>query len=72
MWYGMTMPGSEAEAAKKMKYISDKAKDRKRDGDRTRGRTRVNINEAYGRWREMREEKSCRSDSDLALLLLDL
>nr|XP_055044376.1 uncharacterized protein LOC129430825 [Misgurnus anguillicaudatus] len=61
-----------AEPAKKKKgLMSEEAKKRKREHDRERARTRVNIGRAYARWRELKEATSCKTDGDLALLLLD-
>ncbi|XP_064190272.1 zinc finger protein 558-like isoform X3 [Anguilla rostrata] len=39
--------------------------------DRSRGKTRVNIGLAFGRWRELREIEGLRNDAELAALLLD-
>ncbi|XDV36009.1 hypothetical protein PO909_005863 [Leuciscus waleckii] len=44
---------------------------KKKAYDQARGRTRVNIGEAYQRWRELKEQKGLTSDAEVALFLLD-
>ncbi|KAM4584545.1 uncharacterized protein PAE49_004061 isoform 2-T2 [Odontesthes bonariensis] len=44
---------------------------RRKEIDRARNKTRVNIGEAFERWRELRELKGFKLDADLAIFLLD-
>ncbi|XP_048100278.1 zinc finger protein 629-like isoform X2 [Alosa alosa] len=63
-----------AEAAtkpKKAKVLSEESKKRKRESDKIRARTRINIGTAFARWRELKEEEGCPTDTDLAVMLLD-
>lgn len=55
---------------KKKKTEFDKMKS-KRELDRKRNKTRINIGEAFQRWRELRDGIGLSMDSDLAVLLLD-
>lgn len=43
----------------------------KRESDRVRGKTRINIGRAFERWREFRDLKGFRTDPELAFFLLD-
>ena len=56
-----------AEAQKKQKHtLSDEARKRKREIYRVRDRTRVTIREAFTRWRELKETRAYKSDTELA------
>ena len=44
---------------------------KKRESDRARNKTRVNIGMAFQPWRELMELKGMKSDSQMALFLLD-
>ncbi|XDV26995.1 hypothetical protein PO909_030597 [Leuciscus waleckii] len=46
-------------------------KKRKTSLDKQRNKTRVNIGVAFQRWRELRDLKGLKSDSSMALFLLD-
>ncbi|XP_067287194.1 uncharacterized protein [Pseudorasbora parva] len=60
-----------AQKSKKAKVLSEESKKRKRESDRIKGRTRINIGPAFSRWRELKEEEGCPTDADLAAMLLD-
>lgn len=49
----------------------DKSRLAKKESDRARGKTRINIGRAFERWRHFRELKGCKSDPELAFFLLD-
>ncbi|XP_075903911.1 zinc finger protein 692-like isoform X1 [Nelusetta ayraudi] len=55
---------------KARRVLSEESKKRKREHDRTRARTRINIGPPYTQWRELREEKGFKTDGDLAMMLL--
>ncbi|KAK7118687.1 hypothetical protein R3I94_022248 [Phoxinus phoxinus] len=44
---------------------------RKRESDKIRNKTRINIGRAFERWRQLRELKGFKSDPELAFFLLD-
>ena len=52
--------------------LSAEQKEHKKKLDRRRDHTRVNIGQAFAEWRQVRESKDCKTDADLALLLLKL
>ncbi|KAG1926112.1 hypothetical protein F2P79_025081 [Pimephales promelas] len=63
-----------AEAAtkpKKVKVLSEETRKRKRESDKVKARTRINIGQAFPRWRELKDEEGCPTDADLAVILLD-
>ncbi|XP_077101459.1 uncharacterized protein LOC143752215 isoform X2 [Siphateles boraxobius] len=63
-----------AEAAtktKKAKVLSDETRKRKRESDKIKGRSRINIGPAFARWRELKDEEGFPTDADLAVMLLD-
>uniref|UniRef100_A0A8C1WFA9 Uncharacterized protein n=1 Tax=Cyprinus carpio TaxID=7962 RepID=A0A8C1WFA9_CYPCA len=43
----------------------------KKGYDQARGRTRVNIGEAFQRWTELKEREGLELDAEVALFLLD-
>uniref|UniRef100_A0A671KRQ9 Uncharacterized protein n=1 Tax=Sinocyclocheilus anshuiensis TaxID=1608454 RepID=A0A671KRQ9_9TELE len=45
--------------------------EQKKAYDKARSRTRVNIGSAFQRWRELKEREGLRSDTEVALFLLD-
>uniref|UniRef100_A0AAV2LXL5 Uncharacterized protein n=1 Tax=Knipowitschia caucasica TaxID=637954 RepID=A0AAV2LXL5_KNICA len=59
-----------AEARKNFKP-SEEAKKRKRERDRARGKTRVDLGKEFARWRRLKEEAGCKSDSVFSTSLLD-
>ncbi|XP_065153422.1 uncharacterized protein [Paramisgurnus dabryanus] len=56
---------------KKRKVLSEETRKRKRESDRSKGRTRIIIGPAFARWRELKEEEGFVTDADLAVMLLD-
>ncbi|CAM4579301.1 unnamed protein product [Leuciscus chuanchicus] len=56
---------------KKTKVLSEESRKRKRESDKVKGRTRINIGRAFARWCELKEEEGCPTDADLAVMLLD-
>ncbi|XP_028273481.1 uncharacterized protein LOC114443538 isoform X2 [Parambassis ranga] len=60
-----------AKKPKKVNVLSEETKKRKRESDKVRARSRINIGPAFARWRELRDEEGCPTDGDLAVLLLD-
>lgn len=56
---------------KQKRKMSAHLKIKKKAYDQARGRNRVNIGEAYQRWRELKERKGLTSDHEVALFLLD-
>ncbi|KAL0985402.1 hypothetical protein UPYG_G00156430 [Umbra pygmaea] len=65
-----------AEPAKKKKKVrlalTEEQRKRKRQTDRVRNQNKINIGAALSEWRELRQKEGCKSDADLALLLLHL
>ncbi|KAK7156999.1 hypothetical protein R3I94_006910 [Phoxinus phoxinus] len=55
---------------KARKSLSEDQRKRKRETDRARSQTRVNIGPAFSEWRELKETEACKTDADLAFLLL--
>ncbi|CAL8406470.1 unnamed protein product [Arctogadus glacialis] len=43
----------------------------KREAERARNKTRVNIGVAYERWRELRDRRNLKSDAEMATFLID-
>ncbi|XP_028299205.1 uncharacterized protein LOC114461400 isoform X2 [Gouania willdenowi] len=60
-----------AEASMKFKTASEEAKKRKRERDHARGKTRVELGKEFARWRRMKEEAGCKTDSLFSTLLLN-
>ncbi|KAM4605452.1 uncharacterized protein ACJ7VT_017696 [Polymixia lowei] len=59
-----------AKQPKKIKTEAEKELS-KREADRSRNKTRINIGVAYQRWRELRELNGLKTDAQFATLLLD-
>ncbi|XP_059192919.1 zinc finger protein 35-like isoform X2 [Centropristis striata] len=59
-----------AKQAKRRKTVSLK-REAKRESDNKRNKTRINIGEAFQRWRDLRDCIGLKLDSELAILLLD-
>ncbi|KAL0973572.1 hypothetical protein UPYG_G00206280 [Umbra pygmaea] len=57
-------------SSKKRKTLFESAKNKK-DLDKARNQTRVNIGVAFQRWRNLRDSKMLKSDAIVALFLLD-
>ncbi|KAK0144423.1 Zinc finger protein 862 [Merluccius polli] len=49
---------------------SEESKNKRKDYDKQRNQTRVNIGRAYAEWRQLRDSEECKTDADLAVLLL--
>ncbi|XP_061627841.1 oocyte zinc finger protein XlCOF6-like isoform X3 [Phyllopteryx taeniolatus] len=62
---------ADATTKKTRRVRSAEAKKRKRDLDRVRDRTRINIGHAFKGWRKLREGIGCKTDEELAFVLLD-
>lgn len=60
-----------AKQSKKWREKAEKRIGKKRETDRARNKTRVNIGKAFQRWRELMKLKRMKSDSQVALFLLD-
>ena len=60
-----------AKKPKKTKVLSEETRKRKRESDKIKGRTRINIGQAFARWRELKDEEGCPTDADLAVMLFD-
>ena len=72
-WVGLTAPREihEEEAmadapTKKRKYSQNK-----RELDKARSKTRVNLGLAFPRWRALKERMGLKSDAELGIFLLD-
>ncbi|XP_061778820.2 uncharacterized protein [Nerophis lumbriciformis] len=72
-WSGLAAVTIQDSTKKKQKkrVRTAEAKKRKRDLDRVRDRTRVNIGHAFTGWRQLREDVGCKTDEELAFVLLD-
>ncbi|XP_061778819.2 uncharacterized protein [Nerophis lumbriciformis] len=64
-------PKDSTKKKQKKRVRTAEAKKRKRDLDRVRDRTRVNIGHAFTGWRQLREDVGCKTDEELAFVLLD-
>ena len=58
-------------AKRKRKKLNEEQKKAKRDSDRVRAKTRVNLGRSFKRWRELRDSGGFKTDAELALFLLD-
>jgi len=56
----------------KRRLSAEEVKERQKLFDRARDRTRVNIGRAFTEWRELKDNEECRTDADLAFLLMQL
>ena len=67
------LPPSACEPAKKrQKELLEEQRKKKQQTDRARRQTQVNIGPAFSEWGEWRQTEACKSDADLAFLLLYL
>lgn len=57
---------------KPKKPLSEEAKRVKRENDRQRGRTRVNLGPAYNPWKKLRDKNGFRSDAEMAFFLINM
>lgn len=62
---------TEVTGKRKRNPLTEEAKKAKRESDRNRGKTRVNLGRAFKRWRELRDLKGFQTDIHLAFFLLD-
>lgn len=60
-----------AEGHKKMRKMSDEARKRKRERDKERGKTRIDVGKEFARWRLFKDQSGCKTDSLFATVLLD-
>lgn len=58
-------------APKRTRVLSEERRKKKRESDRQRNQTRVNLGKTFTEWRELKEREGCKLDADLARLLLD-
>ena len=56
---------------KKKKKVSAEARQAKRQSDRLRTKTRINIGRAFELWRDLRFVLGIKTDPELAFILLD-
>lgn len=65
---------TSAPAAKKSKPVrrSEEGLRARKESDRLRVKTRINISYCFTRWRKLKEEKNLRTDADVANYLLNL
>ncbi|XP_022517715.2 zinc finger protein 28 [Astyanax mexicanus] len=69
----MEIPEDQVQPAVKLKkprVRTEESWQAKRERDRVLAKTRINIGSAFEQWRELRELKSFRSDTELAIFLL--
>ena len=52
--------------------LSVEQKENKKKLDQRIDQTRVNLGRAFAEWRQVRESEDCKTDADLALLLMKL
>ena len=53
-------------------YTEIDQRKRKRETDRERSQTRVNIGPAFSEWGELRETEACKTDADPAVALVSI
>ncbi|XP_040891845.1 uncharacterized protein LOC121180472 isoform X2 [Toxotes jaculatrix] len=57
---------------KHKKPLSEEARRVKRENDRQRGRTRVNLGPAYSPWKKLREKNGFKTDAEMAIFLINI
>uniref|UniRef100_UPI0037E76401 uncharacterized protein isoform X2 n=1 Tax=Semicossyphus pulcher TaxID=241346 RepID=UPI0037E76401 len=62
----------EVSVKRQRKSLSEEAKKAKRESDRQRARTRVNIGSAHSAWRTLRDTNGFKTDAELAFFLINL
>ncbi|XP_028971462.2 zinc finger protein 316 [Esox lucius] len=68
----ITMQNQNLTVQKKIRFRSEESKSAKREADRRRSKTRVNIGAAaYPGWMKLKEQNGLNCDIDVAILLLD-
>lgn len=60
-----------AEKKQPKRRRSEEQKLKKKGYDQARAKSRVNIGEAFQRWRDLRELEGMKTDAEVALCLLD-
>lgn len=63
---------SEPCVKKTRKILSEEARRVKREHDRQRGRTRVNLGQAYGPWKKLRDQNGFKTDAEMAFFLINV
>ena len=51
--------------------MSEEAKKSKKESDKRRGKTRVNLSQAFKRWRELRDQRGFKTHVQLAFFRTD-
>ena len=51
--------------------LCEEAKKSKKESDKRRGKTRVNLSQAFKRWRELRDQRGFKTHVQLAFFLMD-
>ncbi|XP_041789788.1 uncharacterized protein LOC121604356 isoform X2 [Chelmon rostratus] len=62
----------EPSVKKPKKPLSEEARRVKRENDRQRGRTRVNLGPAYSAWKKLRDKNGFRTDAEMAFFLINI
>ncbi|XP_070837178.1 uncharacterized protein [Chaetodon trifascialis] len=57
---------------KPKKPLSEEARRMKRENDRQRGRTRVNLGSAYSAWKKLRDKNGFKTDAEMAFFLINI
>ncbi|XP_078031998.1 uncharacterized protein LOC117254656 isoform X5 [Epinephelus lanceolatus] len=65
------MADNKGAPSKRKRNRTEEQEKAKRDSDRARAKTRVNIGQAFTKWRELRELIGFKTDPELALFLID-
>ncbi|CAJ1053684.1 uncharacterized protein LOC108875766 isoform X1 [Xyrichtys novacula] len=58
-------------STKTKRILTEKQKRAKKERDRVRTKTRVNLGKSFAKWRELRDSKGFKSDPEFAQFLLD-
>ncbi|XP_039540479.1 uncharacterized protein si:ch211-40k21.5 isoform X1 [Pimephales promelas] len=58
--------------SKRRRYSAEEVRERKKAVDRASDSTRINIGRAFTEWRELRDIEYCKTDADLAFLLMQV
>lgn len=62
----------EPSVKKPKKPLSEEARRVKRENDRQRGRTRVNLGPAYSAWKKLRDKNGFKTDAEMAFFLINM
>ncbi|XP_070773248.1 uncharacterized protein [Enoplosus armatus] len=63
---------TEPHVKKPKKPLSEEARRAKRENDRQRGRTRVNLGPAYSAWKKLRDKNGFKTDAEMAFFLINI